>query len=181
MLLFWSVLGNGGRMSTDALHMLFGAGDQLNPLQMSARAVVIFSLTLLSVRISGRRSFGQHRPFDQVVAILLGAVASRAVVGASPFVATTAAMLVIVLLHRGLGWLSMRWPWIQSLVNGQPREIFRDGRPLRDQMRRGLISEDDLLEAARMHGHDDLSRIHRMVMERDGRIAIVVSSSDDGR
>jgi hypothetical protein len=122
----------------DSIQTFFGSGDQLNAPQMSCRALLIFVITLLAVRISGRRSFGQHRPFDQVVAILLGAVGARAVVGASPFVATSVAMLTIVFLHRSLGWLSMRWRWIEDLANGWPREVFRCGAPPREQMQRGF-------------------------------------------
>src|ERR1700755_1316427 len=80
--------------------MLFGQGEQLDVLQMTLRAGAVFVLTLLMIRVSGRRSVGQHRAFDACTTVLLGSVLSRAVVGASPFWATMAAGLTIVVLHR---------------------------------------------------------------------------------
>jgi hypothetical protein len=70
---------------------LFGQGSELEIWQMMARAVAIFFIALLLIRASGRRFFGQHAPFDACVTVLLGAVLSRAVAGASPFWATVAA------------------------------------------------------------------------------------------
>ena len=87
----------------DTLLFLFGEGKDLNPLQTAMRAVVVFAIGLALVRLSGRRSFGQRAPFDFVVAVLLGATLSRAIVGASPFVATISASLALVAVHRLLG------------------------------------------------------------------------------
>jgi len=92
----------------DAIYLLFGQGRDLDPLQMSLRAVLVFLIALVLIRVSGRRSFGQRSPFDSVVVILLGATLSRAIVGASPFVATVLASLVIVVCHRLLAWICMR-------------------------------------------------------------------------
>jgi uncharacterized membrane protein YcaP (DUF421 family) len=72
-----------------ALRDLFGEGTDLGPLQMALRALAVFVLALAMIRTAGRRSIGQHRPFDACTTVLLGAVLSRAVVGASPFRATS--------------------------------------------------------------------------------------------
>lgn len=52
------------------VRMLFGEGDQLDVLQMSMRSGVVFALALAMIRISGRRSFGQRRPFDACATVL---------------------------------------------------------------------------------------------------------------
>src|SRR5262252_4067159 len=88
---------------------LFGSGSELNTLQMGLRAVAVFVLALAMIRVAGRSSFGQHRPFDACTTVLLGAVLSRAVVGASPFWATMVAGAAIVALHRAVALASLRW------------------------------------------------------------------------
>jgi uncharacterized membrane protein YcaP (DUF421 family) len=62
---------------------IFGEGRDLSVLQMSFRAVVVFLLALLMLRITGQRTFGQKTAVDQVVMIILGAVLSRGVTGSS--------------------------------------------------------------------------------------------------
>jgi len=61
---------------------LFGAGRELDALQMSARAFVLFFLMLVLVRVAGRRAFGRKSSFDTIIVITLGALLSRVVVGA---------------------------------------------------------------------------------------------------
>jgi uncharacterized membrane protein YcaP (DUF421 family) len=109
----------------DFLEILFGSDSNLNPLQMSLRAVAVFVMALAMIRASGRRSFGQHRPFDACTTVLLGAVLSRAVVGASPFWATMAAGGSLVLLHRAVAMASLRWEWFETLVCGALSEADR--------------------------------------------------------
>src|ERR1700712_4607696 len=100
----------------DLAQVLFGEGSDLDVLQMALRSAVVFVLALAMIRVSGRRSFGQRRPFDACTTVLLGGVLSRAVVGASPFWPTMAAGAVIVVLHRLVAMASLRWPRFESLV-----------------------------------------------------------------
>src|SRR4051812_12694733 len=119
---------------------LFGSGSDLNALQMSLRTLAVFALTLAFIRIAGRSSFGQTRPFDSCTTVLLGSVLARAVVGASPFWPTMCAGAVIVLLHRVVALASLRWPAFEIAVSGRERELVRQGRRDADEMRKGLVT-----------------------------------------
>jgi len=87
----------------ELISSIFGEGENLNAAQMAARAALVFFITLAFIRVSGRRALGKRTPFDGATAVLLGAVLSRGVVGASPFGPTILAAGVLVVLHRLLG------------------------------------------------------------------------------
>ncbi|WP_250511521.1 YetF domain-containing protein [Caballeronia sp. GACF4] len=160
----------------EALIILFGEGKDLSPLQMGMRAAAAFFLALVFIRISGRRSFGQRSPFDYVVTILLGATMSRAIVGASPALATFAASFVIVLLHRALAWICVRWPTIERLVGGTERPLYYNGDFDRQQMLAALVSRTDILETVRKElGTDALDQVQSAILERNGEISIIRS------
>ena len=153
---------------------LFGTGTQLSAIQMSLRALAVFALTLLMIRISGRRSLGQHSSFDVCITVLLGSVLSRAVVGASPFGPTIAAGVALVLLHRAIGMLSALVSGFDALINGRPRTLVLEGNIDETAMRKGLVATADLLQALREHSvPEDPALVRRMVLERNGTISIL--------
>lgn len=158
----------------DLLSMLFGEGAELTVWQMAARALAIFLIALALIRISGRRSFGQRSPFDACTTVLLGAILSRAVVGASPFFSVVAAATTLVVMHRLIALANLRWPAFERIVNGTERELVHHGRRDPQAMRAALISEKDLEEAVRKKlGNAQLGEIERAVLERDGEITVV--------
>jgi len=141
---------------------------------MAARAVVAFFVALLLIRLSGRRSFGQMSPFDACVTVLLGAVLSRGVVGASPFMGTVAACAAVVVTHRLLGMASVKWPAVDRLLNGEPRQLVQDGNVDPDSMRKALVSGRDLEEAVRKKtGAESLDNVQRAILERNGEITVI--------
>nr|WP_230943230.1 YetF domain-containing protein [Burkholderia stagnalis] len=143
-------------------------------MQMTLRAIVVFFIALVLIRIAGRRAFGQRSPFDYVVGILLGATLSRAVVGASPFVATVVASLAIVLIHRALAWMCVRWARLERLVVGAEREVYRDGRFDDAQMRAALITESDVHESVRQTlGERSLAGVSAAILERNGHVSVI--------
>ncbi|MCI0150345.1 DUF421 domain-containing protein [Paraburkholderia sediminicola] len=153
---------------------VFGEGKDISSLQMAMRAAATFFAALVFIRISGRRSFGQRSPFDYVVAILLGATLSRAIVGASPVVPTLVASLIIVLVHRALAWACIRSRALESLVVGVEREVYRDGKFNEREMLAALITRTDVLETVRQElGSDALDRVKSAILERNGEISII--------
>lgn len=156
------------------MYELFGSGKDLNALQMSCRAVVAFLVALPLLRVSGRRSFGMHAPFDNIISILLGAVLSRAVVGASPFVPVIVACVVIVVLHRGLGWLNMHSKSFSELVQGKKITLFEEQQFLEKNMNKALVSKHDLEQAVRHTAStENLAKVRKMIMEANGEISII--------
>ena len=155
----------------------FGEDSHLSVLQMSCRAAACFFLLLAMIRLSGRRSFGQHTPFDACVTVLLGAILSRAVVGISPFLETVTACFSIALLHRLTAMLSIRFAVVDRLVNGQPRVLVRKGDKDPKQMRRALISDADLIQALRENANtEQLDNIKKVTLERNGNISVLRES-----
>lgn len=159
------------------IYNLFGDGDQLNSLQMGARAFIMFFVTLIFIRIGGLRAFGQQSAFDNVIVIMLGAILSRAVVGASPFFSVIIAGLVLVLVHRILARLSLYSTTISHLVKSDSSSLFKDGIFNEKNMRKCEVSRGDLLTGLRHNANvDSFDAVREIFMERNGHISIVKKS-----
>src|SRR6476660_5196603 len=118
----------------DILFTLFGEGKDLNALQMGCRAFVMFFITLALIRITGMRAFGQKSAFDMIIVIMLGAILSRAVTGASEFLSTVLAGSVLAIVHRLLALISIFNETIGSLIKGSKVLLFKDNKMLKKNM-----------------------------------------------
>lgn len=156
------------------VELIFGKCLDLTVWQMAVRAAAVFVIALVLVRISGRRSFGQHSPFDASTTVLVGAILSRAVVGVTPFWSTVCAAAAIVVMHRLTGQASVRWPKFEALISGHEIHLVRRGKADVGQMRKALITDNDLKEAIRKKiGSSAISRIEGAVLERNGDITVI--------
>jgi uncharacterized membrane protein YcaP (DUF421 family) len=159
----------------EILAEIFGRGHSLTPLQMSVRAALVFILAIFLLRISGRRSFGFQMPIDNVIAILLGAILGRGVVGASPVVSALAAGTALVVLHRVFGMIAVHSGKFDWLVKGDEKVVYESGKMIRRNMNRCMLSEADLIAGVRSITHgDSFEKIQKIFVERDGKITIVM-------
>ena len=159
------------------IETLFGTGKDLDALQMAARAFVMFFIALGLVRIAGMRAFGHKSAFDTIIVIVLGAVMSRAIVGASPFWATVAASTMLVVVHRILGMIAVRSPRFERVIKGSELVLYENGTFHDSAMMRAGFSRGDLVAAARQSGIDDFANVCTIYKEATGKLSVISYSS----
>jgi len=153
---------------------LFGSGEHLTALQMSVRAFVMFFITLALIRFAGMRIFGKRTAFDNILVIMLGAVLARGVVGASPFFSTAAAAAVMVIVHKILALLAMKYVWVGKIVKGIHRSLYKNGEMNAKNMKIAEISKDDLMEGVRLQiNSNSLDDVQEAYIEKNGQVSII--------
>jgi uncharacterized membrane protein YcaP (DUF421 family) len=158
----------------EILKEIFGVGKDLNAVQMSCRGVVVFFIALILIRVSGRRSFGIRTPLDNIITISLGAILSRAVVGASAFVPVIICCFVIVGLHRVFGWLVVSNKTFGKFIEGDKITLFQNGKFIRQNMKKGLVCEEDVMQGVRKSAlTENLDTIETVYIERNGEISSI--------
>jgi uncharacterized membrane protein YcaP (DUF421 family) len=164
-------------MSLDPLYALIGPdGEMPGLVQMCVRAVIILLVGLVVVRLAGKRLFGKWGAIDIVISVVIGSNLSRALTGNSPFLATIAATILLVLLHKLLTHAAALWPPLGPLLKGKPRRLMRGGRLDQHALRRSGLGEHDIQEALRGKGIASLDQAEEAWLERDGSISVVKRS-----
>jgi uncharacterized membrane protein YcaP (DUF421 family) len=142
--------------------------------QISLRGIIVFLVTLATVRLGHKRSLSRKTPFDAVLLVILASVLSRAINGSAAFFATLGGGVVLVLLHRLFAYLAFYSHGLGILVKGKPDVIMRDGQCDFRTMRRNHVSTHDLEEDMRLSAHtDDVSTIRLARIERSGDISFI--------
>lgn len=143
------------------------------------RAVVIYLLVMLLVRLSGKRAVGQFTPFDLVLLILLGNAVQNGLNGGDNSVVGAGILAVcLIALNYGVAFVAARSPGARKLIEGEPVILARDGKVFRHVLRRELVSNADFLEAMRETGCSDIERILVATLETNGRISIVLADEE---
>jgi uncharacterized membrane protein YcaP (DUF421 family) len=159
------------------INEVFGAkAGGLTTGQMIARGIVIFFITLAFIRISGVRTLGKKTAFDYLTALILGAIMGRAVVTIEqPFLPSIVASLVIMLLHRGVAWVTYLSKRAGKVLKGEPMLLIKDGKKNKANLIKADITEEDIIEALRLKMNmDSLDKVKEVYLERSGEISFVV-------
>jgi len=148
--------------------------QEVGPLAMASRSVIVYAATLAIVRTGNKRFIGKATAFDVILGIMLGSIMSRAVTGATSFFPTILAGTVFVALHWLFSVLAFRTSWFGPIVKGNPVLLVRDGTVQHDGMRRTTLTSSDLAEAQRLAGMEpDTSDIQAAYLERSGDISVI--------
>lgn len=160
----------------EVIENLFGLDEhKLETYQMIARAFVIFFVALLLIRVSGIRTLGKQSAFDNLTALILGAIMGRAIVSAEqPFFGSILATLVIMVLHRVVAWITYRSKKMGIILKGRELLLIKNGEPNEKNMKQTHITGEDILETLRKDVNvPSLDTIKEVYLERSGEISFI--------
>src|SRR5690348_15638388 len=95
--------------------------------QICLRAIIVFIVTLVMVRLADKRFLAKLAAFDVILGFLLASMMARAVNGSASFLPTLGGGFVLVFLHRLVGMVSFHWDWFGRLVKGDARVVIENG------------------------------------------------------
>ena len=161
--------------SSKFLHDLFmEKGSDVGIGIVALRAIIVFALAIVFVRIAKKRSIAQASAMDLALIIIFGSVMSRAVNGGSNLLSSLIAGVILVSLQRALAHFSFHSHKFGNLVKGTSQVIVHNGVPDHVAMKRHDITEHDLHQEMRVRAlTDDLAKIEKAVLERSGQIGFV--------
>ena len=144
------------------------------------RGTLVYLLLFFVLRVL-RRQAGALGISDLLVVVLIADAAQNAMSSEYKSV-TEGAVLVgtIVAWDYSLDWLGYRFPAFGRLLRPAPLPLVKDGRPLRQNMRRELISMDELMSQLREQGVESLSEVKRCYLEGDGQVSVIKQEKGGG-
>lgn len=151
-------------------------------LQISIRALIIFVASVIIVRIGHKRFMAKKTAMDMILAFTLASVLARAINGSGPFFASIACGFLLVILHRMLSAAAFRFPLIARWMKGHYNEVVVEGRLIGESMRKHRVTKEDILEDMRVEIQcEDLAKVEKATLERDGKISFLMRETPDGK
>lgn len=143
-------------------------------MQIVGRATVVFWMIFLLTRGLKRRSLADMAPFEMILLVVMGDIVQQGMMQQDYSV--TGAFLALGAFGF---WLTMvtyitwRSKKARRIMEGVPIVLVADGKPIDKALAVEHMPLDEVLEAARQQGVDDLAKIRLAVLEVSGRISII--------
>src|SRR5205085_88406 len=125
--------------------------------------------------IGGRRELAQMNAFDLVVLLTLANAVQNAIIGddnslLGGFIGGTTLVLLNLVVVRYL----YRHPGLDRRLEGEAVTLVKDGRIVTENLRRELITDDELLAAIRRQGIGSVEECAAVILETIGTISAIV-------
>jgi uncharacterized membrane protein YcaP (DUF421 family) len=147
--------------------------DLLELLLTSARAVAVYVLMLVVIRLLGKRTVGNFSAFDLLIALMLGEVVDEIIYGDVRFLQGTVAIVTLAAVTALDSWASYRHTRLQAILEGQPTVLVRDGKFVQKGMRSERLNEQDVFAMLRLQGVLDMREVHLATLETDGEVSVL--------
>jgi len=138
------------------------------------RGTIVFITLILLFRFVLKRAAGSLGLPDLLVVVLLGDASQNAMAGPSKTVADGLALVLTIIFWAFLmDWLGFRFPWFEKIFEPPPLTLIKDGQMNRRNMRKELVTEDELTSQLRLQGITDINEVKIACMESSGEISVV--------
>ena len=150
--------------------------------ELILRAAVIYFFLLIVMRVIGRHEFGQLTPFDLILLLIISESISEALnAGDSSLLAGLVSASTLLGLNVLLSVAQYRSPRIRRIISPGALMIIKDGRIIEANLRRELMTRDDLIERLRAKGIDGVDEVRVAYIESDGDISALPCRESDLR
>ncbi len=146
----------------------------MSPWEILVRGTAVYFALVILIRIIPKRDAGRLSPNDLLILVLIGGMGSDALMGGSHSVGDVLSMVALILGWAYiLGVLEYRFPRLHRLFRDSTTPLVEDGRLLRRNMRREMVTEEELRAVLRKEGIADIAEVHSACMEADGEISVI--------
>lgn len=142
--------------------------------EVIARATIMYLFLFFALRFLLKREGGTVNIADLLVVVAIVDGAQPAFSGdAKSITESVLFVLTIIFWSYALNWASFRFRALRFLTAAPPLLLVKDGRLCRENLRRALMTKEELLQQLREAGVDDVARAKKVMMEGDGEISVI--------
>jgi uncharacterized membrane protein YcaP (DUF421 family) len=143
-------------------------------MEIVARASIAFFFVFVLLRGMRRKTLSDLSPLEMILLVVLGDLVQTGVTqedysvsGVILSVSTFAFWIAL------MNWLTWRSDRARRVIEGVPLVVIENGRPVMQTLQLEQIPLEELYEAARQEGIDDLAKVRLGVLEVSGRISFI--------
>lgn len=142
--------------------------------ELVIRGTVIFFFMLIAMKIWGKKHLGEMAAFDFILLLFISEAVQNSLIDDDKSI--LGAMIVIttfLLWNSILNKLTFRFRVLEKFFDGSPRILVKNGKMDTEALRKEQITEQELFEALRRQGVDELKKVKQATLETNGHLSVV--------
>ncbi len=141
--------------------------------------VGLYATLLVYVRLVGLRSFAEMTAIDVAVSVAIGSVLASTLLPSKPTYVDGAIILGILFSIQFMASKLRQWSKVsKKIMENSPILVMSGEKVLHQNLKKTLMTEDDLMAKLREANAFDLSRLRAVIFEATGDISVL---HGDGR
>lgn len=146
-----------------------------NPyLRIILSSLIIYLFIIVAIRLFGKKELAQLSVIDLVLILLISnAVQNAMVSGDNSLIGGLIAAGTLFVVNYILKFLQYRFPQFSRAMQGDAIMLVYKGKVIESHMRLAKITTNELLEAIREHGVEDVAKVDLAILEVDGNISVI--------
>jgi len=147
---------------------------------VAVKAVLLFAVAVIGLRLGERRTLAQLSAFDFAVAVAVGAIIGRGATAADTSFATSAVALITLLVaHRAVA-IARRHSRVVRLIDHPPRVLVAHGELQGKELARAGLTVADVYALLRENGVGDLGQVGYLLYEARGAATVISADREPG-
>jgi uncharacterized membrane protein YcaP (DUF421 family) len=145
-----------------------------------AKAVLMFAVAVVGLRLGERRTLAQLGAFDFAVAVAIGSIIGRTVTASDTSFLTGAVALITLLAAHRLVALARRHSRIARAIDHPPMVLVARGAIVEREAKRAGLTTADVYALVRRQGVDNLNQVGYLLYETRGTTTLVRADREPG-
>jgi uncharacterized membrane protein YcaP (DUF421 family) len=147
---------------------------------VAVKAVLLFAVAVIGLRLGERRTLAQLSAFDFAVAVAIGAIIGRGATASDTSFATSAVALVTFLVAHRVVAISRRHSRVVRLIDHPPRVLVARGELQAQELARAGLTDADVYALLRQNGVGDLGQVRYLLYETRGTVTVIGADREPG-
>ncbi|HEX6519744.1 MAG TPA: enoyl-CoA hydratase-related protein [Streptosporangiaceae bacterium] len=147
---------------------------------VAVKAVLLFAVAVIGLRLGERRTLAHLSAFDFAVAVAIGAIIGRGATASDTSFASSAVALITLLVAHRLIAIGRRHSRVARLIDHAPRVLAVDGELQERELARAGLTDEDVYALLREHGVGDLGQVRYLLYEPRGSVTVVGVGHEPG-
>ncbi|WP_366923952.1 DUF421 domain-containing protein [Metallumcola ferriviriculae] len=138
------------------------------------RAVILFAVVVLVMRLMGKRQFSQLHPYELVISLMIAELASVPMEDKEiPLLNGLVPIFTLFALQVILSYLTLKSQTARAIICGTPSILIENGKIVDKELRHQRYNVNDLLEQLRAKNMPNIADVEYAILETTGELTVI--------